>query len=176
MPLDDAARKMVEAIEAKIAPIRERIAPDLAEMERYQGLVNGIYEFAGETPPYRIGGATGNQAKKYARDAFLGKKRAVVVRQILQDLGPLTREELHPVMLAGGFHFNQTSEKSQLDGLAIALTKIRGITQMRNGAWALSPSGMKKKSGAGTEPDEEDDEDEDTDSSEPAAAGKGGTA
>lgn len=175
MPLDDAARRTVEALEGKIAPIRERIGPLLAEMRRWQSTINGIYEMAGEPVPYPEAGekaAQGPPAPRYAKNEFLGVKRAVVVRRILADLGPQTPDEIYRVMFDGGFHFPQAGEAKAKEGLAIALGKILGITLMRNGAYAIQPEGMKRRAKGEAEPSEEDEDDDAEESTAPKAESK----
>lgn len=177
MPLDEAARKTIEALEARVAPLQERIAPLLAEVDRWKTAINAIYEACDEPPPHVVGSTSGRpvtteRSVQYGRGDFHGRPLAAVVRQIITDHGPQSLDELYATMVAGGFVFEKPSEKAAKIGLTVSLGKSRAFAKLDNGYYNLATPGPRgrRTNGDETEPEEVEPESSAASTGAPSAA------
>jgi len=143
MALDSTDQAMVDKL-------RVRLDPMLADVRKLQTAINAIYELAGEDPPYQHVGEAGGTAppkarfKVYGRGEFYGKQLATVVRQLIDDNGPLTAEEIHELMLSGGFKF-EAAENKQVDNLKISLGKNTTFDKTSQGHYTVAEQRPRKR-------------------------------
>ncbi len=143
MPLDDNDRQQIAKYEAKMAPA-------LAELRKWQTYINGVYEAAGESPPYELSGAgvpaqplVGSAGTRvYKRGEFFNQPMATVVKTILghrdeDGLGPATDEELYVTMKSGGYDFETDNESKARHKLKTSLGKNPAFVSIPGGYFGL---------------------------------------
>ncbi len=141
MPLDENDLR-------QIAKYEEKLKPALAELRKWQTYINGVYDAAGEPPPYKFDGdATAvpspSGARGYKRGEFFQKPMATIVKRILEDrekagLGPATEDELYETMLAGGYDFEEPNADRAKNNLKISMGKNPAFVKVPGGFYGLT--------------------------------------
>jgi len=148
MALDPTDQAMVDKLEAKVAPL-------LAEVAKLRGFINTVYELAGEPVPYADAAAAGavtppaGRRKTYARDAFYGKGLATAVRQLIEDNGALSADEIRELLFGGGFKFDVDDPTKQVNNLKISLGKNQAFDKTSKGDYTIAVQRGKRKAAGG---------------------------
>jgi len=112
-----------------------KLAQQEAEVIKTKTLINQMRELVGEPPMFPDVGevsiaANGSQSAPVTvrMDQFFNKPLATCVREVLDlrkkhGLGPATADEIHAVLVRGGFNFPSREEREQKRGLMVSLAK-----------------------------------------------------
>ena len=151
--MNDPAQALIDQALDKLKGIDEQIKPLLAEQMELRATVNGICKMTGRQPIFSGAVHSTESALQSAApvvlspDMFTGAALAPAAKGALdllrQQAGSTTRpatvEEIHTVLVNGGFEFPSRDVENQRRGLAVSLSKSSYMfRKLPNGMFGLT--------------------------------------
>lgn len=154
--MSDPFQQIIDRALSRLSEIEVQIAPQLAEMREIRTTVNGVCKLAGRDPLFhdaeaipapRGGSASRATALDVRPDQFVGRPLATAVRIVLEknretsgkETAPMSGDDLHSVLVAGGFEFGPRDVENQKRGLQVSLAKNTvTFRRLPQGLWGLA--------------------------------------